>query len=45
MDEEEVWDDLSNIPADPPVMREICENCKYVHSPMICIFFLLGFSV
>ncbi|CAG9790967.1 unnamed protein product [Diatraea saccharalis] len=28
MDENEVWEDLSNIPADPPVMRELCNNCK-----------------
>ncbi|XP_046966553.1 tRNA-uridine aminocarboxypropyltransferase 2 [Vanessa cardui] len=28
MDEIEVWEDLSNIPADPPLMRELCENCK-----------------
>ncbi|XP_061719614.1 tRNA-uridine aminocarboxypropyltransferase 2 [Cydia pomonella] len=28
MNEEDVWDDLSNIPADPPHMRELCENCK-----------------
>nr|XP_049702527.1 tRNA-uridine aminocarboxypropyltransferase 2-like [Helicoverpa armigera] len=24
----DVWDDLSNIPADPPVMRKLCEDCK-----------------
>lgn len=28
MDEFEVWEDLSNIPADPPRMRELCEKCK-----------------
>ncbi|XP_075979450.1 DTW domain containing 2 isoform X1 [Anticarsia gemmatalis] len=28
MDELEVWEDLSNIPADPPDMREKCVNCK-----------------
>lgn len=26
--EEVVWDDLANIPADPPKMRNKCENCK-----------------
>ncbi|GBP07667.1 DTW domain-containing protein 2 [Eumeta japonica] len=24
----EAWEDLSNIPADPPVMRNLCENCE-----------------
>ncbi|KAI5643847.1 DTW domain-containing protein [Phthorimaea operculella] len=28
MDESEVWDDLCNIPAEPPVMRELCIKCK-----------------
>ncbi|CAG9566019.1 unnamed protein product [Danaus chrysippus] len=28
MDEEDVWGDLSNIPADPPVMRDLCMKCK-----------------
>ncbi|KAM3965462.1 DTW domain containing 2 [Aphomia sociella] len=27
MDILEVWEDLSNIPADPPVMRDLCTNC------------------
>ncbi|XP_013183868.2 tRNA-uridine aminocarboxypropyltransferase 2 [Amyelois transitella] len=26
--EEEVWDDLSNIPADPPMMRDLCKQCE-----------------
>ncbi|CAH0399424.1 unnamed protein product [Chilo suppressalis] len=28
MDENKVWEDLSNIPADPPVMRQVCVNCE-----------------
>ncbi|KAJ2949546.1 hypothetical protein O0L34_g15465 [Tuta absoluta] len=28
MDESEAWDDLCNIPAEPPVMRELCLQCK-----------------
>lgn len=28
MEEQDVWEDLSNIPADPPDMREICADCK-----------------
>lgn len=27
-DFQEAWEDLVGIPADPPVMREICENCR-----------------
>ncbi|XP_028043467.1 DTW domain-containing protein 2 [Bombyx mandarina] len=27
-DENDVWEDLSNIPADPPVMRDLCVNCQ-----------------
>ncbi|XP_053695970.1 tRNA-uridine aminocarboxypropyltransferase 2 [Sabethes cyaneus] len=26
--EDTVWDDLANIPADPPKMREICDKCR-----------------
>ncbi|CAH2267287.1 tRNA-uridine aminocarboxypropyltransferase 2 [Pararge aegeria] len=28
MEEIQAWEDLSNIPPDPPVMREICNKCK-----------------
>lgn len=28
-DEESTWGDLIGIPADPPVRRNICDNCKY----------------
>ncbi|XP_063829798.1 tRNA-uridine aminocarboxypropyltransferase 2 [Ostrinia nubilalis] len=28
MDEFKVWEDLSKIPADPPVMRNLCNKCK-----------------
>lgn len=27
---QEVWNDLVGIPADPPTMRELCENCRFV---------------
>lgn len=30
MEELEAWEDLSNIPADPPVMRELCNKCGCV---------------
>lgn len=30
MEELEAWEDLSNIPADPPVMRELCDKCRCV---------------
>lgn len=23
-----VWDDLINLPADPPEMRQICDSCE-----------------
>lgn len=26
-----VWDDLVNLPADPPEMRQICFSCEYVN--------------
>lgn len=29
-DFQEAWEDLVGIPADPPAMRELCENCRYV---------------
>lgn len=25
-----VWDDLVNLPADPPKMRQICFSCEWV---------------
>lgn len=25
---ENVWDDLVNLPADPPKMRQICVSCE-----------------
>ncbi|XP_045501360.1 tRNA-uridine aminocarboxypropyltransferase 2 [Colias croceus] len=28
MEEFNVWEDLSNIPADPPSMRELCDQCE-----------------
>ncbi|XP_023947295.1 tRNA-uridine aminocarboxypropyltransferase 2 [Bicyclus anynana] len=28
MEEIDAWEDLSNIPADPPVKRDLCEKCK-----------------
>ncbi|CAF4826904.1 unnamed protein product [Pieris macdunnoughi] len=28
MEDLQVWQDLSNIPADPPVMRERCQKCE-----------------
>ncbi|KPJ09891.1 40S ribosomal protein S15 [Papilio machaon] len=28
MEEFQAWEDLSNIPADPPVMRDLCVNCR-----------------
>ncbi|KPI99649.1 DTW domain-containing protein 2 [Papilio xuthus] len=28
MKEFQAWEDLSNIPADPPVMRDLCVNCR-----------------
>lgn len=27
--DEEAFNDLANIPAEPPVMRNICSVCKY----------------
>ncbi|CAG4943486.1 unnamed protein product [Parnassius apollo] len=28
MEEIQAWEDLSNIPADPPIMRDLCRNCE-----------------
>lgn len=36
---EEVWGDFSNIPADPPKMRNICGQCRLVYK--LFYFFLL----
>lgn len=30
MDEFQVWEELSNIPADPPKKRQLCDKCRYV---------------
>lgn len=30
MNEIEVWEDLINIPADPPNMRQLCNICELV---------------
>jgi hypothetical protein len=29
--ERDIWEELSNIPADPPKMRDKCTQCKLVH--------------
>lgn len=28
MEEAEVWEDLANIPAEPPIMRDLCIKCE-----------------
>jgi len=29
MEDDVTWDDLTNLPADPPLKRSVCHNCRY----------------
>lgn len=41
-DVDNVWDDLVNLPADPPEMRQICFSCEYVKH-LYYLFFSLKY--
>lgn len=40
-----VWDDLVNLPADPPEMRQICFSCEYAKYLYLSFLILNVFCV